>query len=75
MKVFDANLDNLPSLRKSDMCHALVRFIPEVTKLSGEDYPGKTLYEMVVSIQKYLNKNDKAWKLLEDPEFLDVKTV
>ena len=30
---------------------------------------------MIVSIQKYLNQKDIPWKLIEDPEFLDVKTV
>ena len=75
MKIFDANLDNVKSLRKSDLSHALTRFIPEVTKCNGDDYPGKTLYEMIVSIQKFLNQNDIPWKLIDDPEFLDVKTV
>ena len=75
MKVFDANLENLGSLHKSDLCHALTKFIPEVTKLNGDDYRGKSLYEMVVSIQKFLNQYDLAWKLIDEPEFLDIKTV
>ena len=76
MKIFEANLDNLGSLRKEDLCYSLTRFIPEVTKIKdGSDYPGKTLYEMIVSIQKYLNQNEKPWKIIEDPEFINVKTV
>ena len=30
---------------------------------------------MIVSIQKYLNENHLGWKLLDDPDFLEVKTV
>ena len=72
----EANLDKLSELTKELLIYALCRFIPEVTKCrDGSDYPGKTLYEMVVSIQKYLNQNNLPWKLIDDPEFIDVKTV
>ena len=51
-------------------------FIPEVTKLKdGSDYPGKTLYEMVTLIQKYLHQHNVLWKLFDDPQFLEVRTV
>ena len=74
--IFDANLGDLVNLSPAALNASLCRFIPEVTKCKdGGDYPGKTLYEMVVSIQKFLNQNNIPWKLLEDPQFLDVKTV
>ena len=70
------NLGDLVNLSPAALNASLCRFIPEVTKCKdGGDYPGKTLYEMVVSIQKFLNQNNIPWKLLEDPQFLDVKTV
>ena len=50
-------------------------FIPKVVKVDGTDYPGKTLYEMVTSIQKYLHQNNVFWKVLEDAEFPEVRTV
>ena len=28
-----------------------------------------------MSIQKYFNQNDVPWKLIEDPEFIEVRTV
>ena len=63
-------------MSKTALCSSLCKFIPEVTKCKdGQDYPGKTLYEMIVAIQKFLNQNNVAWKLIEDPEFIDVKTV
>ena len=71
-----ADLNNLAELTKESVIYGLCRFVPEVTKLrDGSDYPGKTLYEMVVSIQKFLNQNDVPWKLIEDPKFIDVRTV
>ena len=30
---------------------------------------------MVTSIQKYLSQNNVFWKLIDDPEFIDVRTV
>ena len=30
---------------------------------------------VVSSILKFLNQNDLAWRIIDDPEFLDVKTV
>ena len=72
----EANLDNLPELRKDVFIYAISRFIPEVVKVKdGSDYPGKTLYEMVVSIQRYLNENGVNWKILDDTEFKEVRTV
>ena len=62
-------------LEKMNLCHALCFFIPEVTKKSGEHFPGKTLYQLVVAIQKHLQVNKVRRRLIEDPEFSDVKIV
>ena len=74
--VVRSDLHNVDQLDSSDLCEALCLFIPQVTKVKdGSDYPGKTLYEMIVSIQKYLNQSNKPWKLIEGPKFVNVKTV
>ena len=71
-----SDLKNLESLEVNDFCESLCMFTPQVTKVkTGKDYPGKTLYEMIVSIQKFLNQNNKPWKLIEGPEFVNVQTV
>ena len=55
MGIYFANLRDLPTLTKDNLQHALCRFVPEVTKKKGVGpYPGKTLYQMIVTIQKYL---------------------
>ena len=63
--IFDANLCDLQNLRHEALSHSLCRLIPEVTKVNdGGEYPGKTLYEMIIAIQKYLNENEIPWKLV-----------
>ena len=49
--VFNANLDDIVNLTKEDLEYSLCIFIAEVTKVNGNDYPGKTLYQLTVSIQ------------------------
>ena len=72
----EVDLDVVGSITKENLCYALCRFIPEITKKKdGTPYPGKTLYEMIVCIQKYLNQKNLPWKLIEDLCFLDLKTV
>ena len=74
-KVFESNLEKPNRLMKDAFRHALCMFIPEVMKIKdGSDYPG-IIYEMVTYIQKYLLQNKVFWKLIDDPEFLDVHTV
>ena len=76
VKLFESDIDTPAMLTKENFRHSLCMFIPEVTKLKdGSDYPGKTLYEMITSIQKYLNQHKVFWKLIDDPEFLEVRTV
>ena len=75
-KIFEANLNNIDNLTKEQLEYGLVRFIPEVRKLkSGDDYPGKTLYEMCVAIQKFVNIKGKKWKLVDGPDFCELRNV
>ena len=54
------------------MCH----FIPEVTKLNRtSEYPGKSLYQMCIAIQKFLNQNGIPWKLVEGSDFCQLRSV
>ena len=68
--IYKADLNKLEKLEKANLQHTLCHFIPEVTKVKGEGlYPGKTLYQMVVAIQKYLKINKIFWKLVDGSEF------
>ena len=69
-------IHQLTELEMANLNHALCRFIPEVSKKHGEgEYPGATLYQMMVGIQKYLFVNKIKWKLMELDEFEEMRTV
>ena len=55
--------------------YCLSRFILEVKKQNGEEYPSETLYEMIVSIQLYLAMNGTKLKLLSDDKFSPIRNV
>ena len=75
VKILEVDISTPTLLTKENLIHALCIFISEVTKINGEDYQGKTLYEMITSTQKYLHESHVYWKILEDPEFLEVRNV
>ena len=76
----DPGLENIPcdldeksTITQNSLTFALSRFITEVKKLDGTDFPGKTLYEILVSIQFHLETMGMYWKLLNDKMFNEVK--
>ena len=74
--IYFADVTNLQKLEKENLQHTLCHFILEVMKVRGEGlYPGNTLYQMIVPIQKYLNVNKLYWQLIEGIEFQDVRIV
>ena len=75
VRILECDLSTPTLVTKENFIFAMCAFIPEVTKLNGSDYPGKTLYEMVMSVQKYLNENKVFWKVVDDLEFLEIRTV
>ena len=75
--IHEADLCNLELLTRENFEHSLCRFICEVKKVRPVgDYPGRTLYQMVCSLQNFLRKNDINWKLVHgDTEFLQFQRV
>ena len=75
--IFLADLNDTQNLNKQNFEYALCRFICEVKKVREEgDYPGRTLYQMVCSLQNYLRKNEIGWKLVHgDNEFTQFQRV
>ena len=74
--IYFADILDLENLTKENLQHALCYFIPEVTKVKGEGpYPGKTLYQLIVVLQKYLNINKLKWKLVEGSDFEEMRNV
>jgi uncharacterized protein YggL (DUF469 family) len=51
--------ETLESMSDDELDEALAKFVSEVRKTDGEEYPGKTLYEMICCIQAYLRNECK----------------
>ena len=76
VRIYECDIDRVELLEKDLFEYAMCAFLAEVTKVKdGAEYPGKTLYQMVVSIQKYLNSNGVHWKLVESVQFNKIRTV
>ena len=73
--IYMADINNVDQLDKDNFEYSMIRFIPEVTKKTGEAYPGRTLYQLCSSIQKYLNVNKIPWKLVKGNDFQEMQVV
>ncbi len=62
-------------IQPSNLCYCLCKFLSEVRRLDGTEFPAKTLYSIVVMIQMHFDKMGKQWKLIDGPEFLQVKNT
>ncbi len=63
-----------PGLSQGNLQFSLCRFITEVKRLDGSEFPGRTLYNIVLLIQFYLEKSGLMWHLLsDDGGFVKVK--
>ena len=67
------NLEDLSTLSKSSLNEAMCRFISEVKKLDGSDFPQKTLYDIVICVQFWLETQGLAWKLFNEDSFTDLR--
>lgn len=65
----------LIEMTTDELCYALSRFVLEVRKESGEEYPSETLYELIICIQLYLSSHGIEVKLLQDAGFISLKNT
>ena len=73
--IYESDIDRVELLEHDHFEFAICNFLSEVRKLDGTEYPGKTLYHLVVSIQKHVNLRGKNWKLIKGSQFGAVCTV
>ena len=74
-QIIQANLEILHTFSMSQLAYALCRFVTEIRRLDGKEYPPNTIHEIVICIQMYLHENCVLWQLLEGPEFTGVRNV
>ncbi len=58
---------------KANLAYALSCFLSEVQKRDRSEYPGDTLYQLVVCIQFFLEWSGCHWKLIDGEEFIPLK--
>ena len=75
VRIYECDIDRVELLECDSFEFSMCTFLAEVRKLDGTEYPGKTLYHLVVSIQKHINSKGKNWKLVEGSQFSQIRTV
>ncbi len=50
-------------------------FLSEVRRADGQEYPGPSLYNIVVMLQLHFERQGKTWKLLDDPQFRCIRNT
>ncbi len=75
VEVFQIGWCNIDAddLNAEHLSFCLCSFVNEVRHQDGKEFPGKSLYELVVLIQFYLERRGIFWKLIDGPEFKRVK--
>ena len=67
------DLEDATTISEKSLVFALCRFITEVKKINGEEYPGKTLYDIIICLQFHLECQGFSFKLINGTLFRDVK--
>ncbi len=68
-----AQLEMCQTGLKANFCYSLCHFLSEIRRKDGNEYPGKTLHEIMICMQFYLQKVGVEWKLLDDPAFVKLR--
>ncbi len=67
-----SSIDNLKQISKSNFCFSLCAFIGEIKKKDGSEFPGSSLYQIIICIQFFAEKNGLKIKLLDHPDFVSL---
>ena len=70
------HIDNdLVNMSVSDLNFALLRFIMEICKKDGSNYPAETLCEIVICLQLFLAMKGRCIKVLDKGEFSQIRNT
>ena len=72
-----ADIEGSEILVKQNFAYALCRYITEVQKDNGKEYPPNSLRDLLYCLQMYLETKRVYWKLIDktDDQFMDVAMV
>ena len=69
----ECDIEDISSLRKEIVVPVLCKFITEVRKIDGSEFPARTLYDIIICMQFWFESNGLNWRLISDGEFKDLK--
>ena len=73
LQYIPCDLNDLSTVSEESLVFGLTRFITEVKKVNGSDFPARTLYDIVICLQFYLETVGYSWKLLSQDSFRDLR--
>ena len=73
MDFITCDLDDKATITKESLIFAMCRFLTKVKKVNESDFPGKTLYEILICVQFHIETIGFGYKILNDENFKDVK--
>ncbi|XP_046565575.1 uncharacterized protein LOC124274278 [Haliotis rubra] len=65
----------LEEMSVDELNYTISRFVCEVKKTDGTDFPSDTLYGLVICLQLHMDSIGKAYKFLTDDAFLQIKNT
>ena len=65
----------LEEMTKDELNYSISRFIVEIRKKNGDEYPGETLYELVLAVQQYLQNLGHNHKFLLDEWYSQIRNT
>ena len=60
------DLDDIKTIDEANLLFAVPRFITKIRKVDGSDFPAKTLYDIVICLQFFLETQGFNYKLLNN---------
>ena len=66
---------HIDDMSDEDLDFFLAPFVAEVRKKDGQDYPGKTIYETICSLQSYLRFHRKGPLFLIDKKCCEFRNL
>ena len=73
LKDIECDLDEIDTINVESLKFALCKFLTEVKKIDKSDFPAKTLYDILICIQFYMETMGFSWRLLNDDRFKEVR--
>ena len=67
------DMDDMSTITEGNIISSVCRFITEVKKLDGSEFPGCTLYDIVICLQFHLETRGFSWKFLSQDMFKDIR--